>query len=117
MSNSQKLFNFLGETFDADWESCVRAELLVDFVPEPYWFCFNGGYTWTCTTIADGPPPMPPLQPKLKPAFCSSTKKDPEMRQCRLNGKASLKLNEDLGEKMRPLDSRTVFIDVKVHIL
>ena len=41
-----------------------------------------------------------------------STKK--ETRQCRLNGKDVLKLNEDLGAKMRPLDSRTVFIDVKV---
>ena len=44
-----------------------------------------------------------------------STKK--EARQCRLNGKAVLKLNEDLGAKMRPLDSRTVFIDVKVRPL
>ena len=31
-----------------------------------------------------------------------------------MNGKDVLKLNEDLGAKMRPLDSRTVFIDVKV---
>ena len=38
------------------------------------------------------------------------------MRQCRLNGKDSLKLNEDLGAKMRPLDSRTVFIDAKVRL-
>lgn len=85
---------FLGETFDAEWDSTNNVDLLV-FFPEPYWFCFNGGYTWTCSTIADP---------------CSSKK---EARQCRLNGKAVLKLNEDLGAKMRPLDSRTVFIDVK----
>lgn len=35
-----------------------------------------------------------------------------EVVQCTLNGKAILKLNEDLGGKMRPLDSKTVFIDV-----
>ena len=41
---------FLGETFDAEWDSTNNVDLLV-FFPEPYWFCFNGGYTWTCSTI------------------------------------------------------------------
>ena len=41
---------FSGETFDAEWDSTNNVDLLV-FFPEPYWFCFNGGYTWTCSTI------------------------------------------------------------------
>ena len=41
---------FSGETFDAEWDSTNNVDLLV-FFPEPYWFCFHGGYTWTCSTI------------------------------------------------------------------
>lgn len=39
---------------------------------------------------------------------------DNALAQCKLNGRAELKLNEHLGEKMGPMESKTVYIDTKV---
>lgn len=96
---------FLGESFlnekSGYWLGLV--DLLIS-VPDPYMPCFDHGLTWTCSVIED------PVSCDLHSVNKNS---EQDVMQCRLNGKVSLKLNEDLGAKMRPLDSRTVFIDTK----
>ena len=79
---------------------------LVCCAPDPYWFCFQNDYKWTCKVIK-------PLKWMKKN---DSNINNESSFQCKLNGKACLSLNQDLGEKMKALESKTVYIDVKVYI-
>ena len=39
-----------------------------------------------------------------------------DLLQCKLNGKKCIRLNQDLGQEMKPLETKTVLLDVKVHL-
>lgn len=92
------------------------SELLVG-VPDSYWFCYNNAYTWTCTTIdviTDN------NNNKLITTSASQNKPtaDGETDQIsiavHLNGRPVINLNEHFDGKIQPLESKNVFIDVKV---
>ena len=95
---------FSGESYDGptDWSSMGVIDLLLT-APDPYGFCFDKGFTWTCETMHD------PKTDSQK----NSIEDTSVLKCCRLNGKPQLQLNRDFGEKMQPLESKTVFIDVK----
>jgi len=103
-------FNFKGETFDGDPSRWMEFGLmeLVCCAPDPYWFCFQNDYKWTCKVIK-------PLKWMKKNDFPNNIINDESSAafQCKLNGKACLHLNQDLGEKMKALEAKTVYIDVK----
>lgn len=80
-------------------------------VPDPYWFCFHKGFTWTATTKE--PTHLMGLGNDNNAAAAGL---DNALAQCKLNGRAELKLNEHLGEKMGPMESKTVYIDTKVLV-
>ena len=121
---------FLGETFESQlpWSSAGFADLLV-CVPDPYGFCFDRGLSWTCHIITDSAFDSSDnfitpskfhneIRETQRPEGLDVNRwKSRTVMQCRLNGKPKLKLNEHLGEKMPPLDSRTVSIEVKVIAL
>lgn len=100
-----------GETFDGDPSRWMEFGLmeLVCCAPDPYWFCFQNDYKWTCKVIK-------PLKWMKKNDFPNNiiNNESSAAFQCKLNGKACLHLNQDLGEKMKALESKTVYIDVKV---
>ena len=81
---------------------------LVCCAPDPYWFCFQNNYKWTCKVIK-------PL--KWMKKNDSNIINNESSFQCKLNGKSCLHLNQDLGEKMKALESKTVYIDVKVFLI
>ena len=128
------LYLFLGETFESQlpWSSAGFADVLVS-VPDPYGFCFERGLSWTCHIITDSafdssdnfitPSKFTnEIRETQRPeglieGLDANRWKSRTVMQCRLNGKPKLKLNEHLGEKMPPLDSRTVSIEVKVIAL
>ena len=115
----------LGESFcdgaqSRHWQDFAFIDLLV-CVPDPYWFCFHRGFTWTCTTVV----PTELHRNKLNYGPClgnyqssmlnNNIAEHTDLRVCRLNGRLDLNLRDHLGpDEMPPKASKCVHIDAKV---
>ena len=112
-------FFLSGESFcdgvqSRHWQDFALTDLLV-CVPDPYWFCFHRGLTWTCSTVI--PDPYNKLSYGGSHLANHSVDDSGEILSCRLNGRFDLNLREHLGDEMPPKASRTVHIDTKVSAL
>ena len=80
------------------------------YAPDPYKLCFQNKYKWTCKVIQ---PTSWIRQPLVNGKFSDNDFTE-DLFECKLNGRSCLRLDTDLGDEMRPLESKDVFIDVKV---
>ena len=81
------------------------------YAPDPYKLCFQNKYKWTCKVIQ---PTSWIRQPLVNKGKFSDNDFTEDLFECKLNGRSCLRLDTDLGDEMRPLESKDVFIDVKV---
>ena len=109
------LFNksFLGEAFQDESQRWLDIGLidLACYAPDPYKLCFQNKYKWTCKVIQ---PTSWIRQPLVNKGKFSDNDFTEDLFECKLNGRSCLRLDTDLGDEMRPLESKDVFIDVKV---
>ena len=116
-----KILFLLGESFcdvaqSRHWQDFAFIDLLV-CVPDPYWFCFHRGLTWTCATVIPTELHGNKLsyggshQGNNQAAAASIINKTADLRACRLNGRLDLNLHD---HEMPPMASKCVHIDAKV---
>eukprot|EP00093_Oithona_nana_P003036 03036.XXX_23718_22338_1 [CDS] Oithona nana genome sequencing. len=121
---------FLGESFcdgaqSRHWQDFAFIDLLV-CVPDPYWFCFHRGFTWTCATVVPtelhcnklnyGPNHghLGNYQSSILNNIAEQPTTATDLRVCRLNGRLDLNLRDHLGpDEMPPKASKCVHIDAK----